>query len=349
MADPEQLKILKQGVREWNAWREMHPGIEPDLAEASLIRANLAKADLIRANLTGVHLIEADLRGAKLVDANLARADLGGANLRSAKLTRADLSKAYLVHAILQHVDLAEANLAGANLQRTNLSSANLCDASLKGANLQWVDLSMAILARTKMSDAWFEHVILSFNDLSETMGLSDCSHIGPSELGYHTLMMSKDLPESFLKGCGLQDWEIEATKLHARELCAEEITRILYRIHDLRVQRVLLINPLFISYAHDDKSFVAKIEEVFKGKGIRYWRDVHHATAGRLEKQVDQAMRLHPIVLLILSEHATKSDWVQHEVRLARELEKETGRDVLCPIALDDSWKSCGLACTAP
>jgi hypothetical protein len=33
-------------------------------------------------------------------------------------------------------------------------------------------------------------------------------------------------------------------------------------------------------------------------------------------------------------------SDWVQHEVRAARELEKELGREVLCPVALDDSWK---------
>jgi hypothetical protein len=34
-------------------------------------------------------------------------------------------------------------------------------------------------------------------------------------------------------------------------------------------------------------------------------------------------------------------SDWVEHEVRKARSLEKELGRDVLCPVALDDSWKS--------
>ena len=31
----------------------------------------------------------------------------------------------------------------------------------------------------------------------------------------------------------------------------------------------------------------------------------------------------------------------MEHEVRLARELEKETERDVLCPIALDDAWKT--------
>jgi hypothetical protein len=45
--------------------------------------------------------------------------------------------------------------------------------------------------------------------------------------------------------------------------------------------------------------------------------------------------------VVLILSEHSIQSDWVEHEVRTARELEKEIGRDILCPVALDDSWQS--------
>lgn len=61
---------------------------------------------------------------------------------------------------------------------------------------------------------------------------------------------------------------------------------------------------------------------------------------AGRVEKQIDRAISQHPTVLLILSEHSLKSDWVEHEVRMARGLEKDTGHDVLCPIALDDSWK---------
>jgi hypothetical protein len=74
---------------------------------------------------------------------------------------------------------------------------------------------------------------------------------------------------------------------------------------------------------------------------GIRYWQDVHHATAGPLEKQIDLAIRHNPTVLLILSENSIKSDWVEHEVRTARELHKELGRDVLCPVTLDNSWKS--------
>jgi hypothetical protein len=83
-------------------------------------------------------------------------------------------------------------------------------------------------------------------------------------------------------------------------------------------------------------------MEGYLNKKGIRFWRDIHHSTAGRLEKQVDRAMRLNPTVLLILSTNSVKSDWVEHEVRLARKLEIETKRDVLCPVALDDEWKSC-------
>jgi hypothetical protein len=44
--------------------------------------------------------------------------------------------------------------------------------------------------------------------------------------------------------------------------------------------------------------------------------------------------------VLLVLSEHSLGSDWLEHEIRTARGLEKETGRAVLYPVALDDSWQ---------
>ena len=116
----------------------------------------------------------------------------------------------------------------------------------------------------------------------------------------------------------------------------------ILYLVHDLRASRPLQISSLFISYSHADGAFVDHIERRLTAAGIRFWRDVHHARAGRLEKQIDRAIRLNPTVLLVLSESAVESDWVEHEVRLARKLEKETGRDVLCPVALDGSWKEC-------
>ena len=49
----------------------------------------------------------------------------------------------------------------------------------------------------------------------------------------------------------------------------------------------------------------------------------------------------MNDIVLLVLSEESIKSDWVENELDVARRKEKEEKRDVLCPVALDESWKS--------
>ena len=62
---------------------------------------------------------------------------------------------------------------------------------------------------------------------------------------------------------------------------------------------------------------------------------------AGPLQKQVSRAIRLNDVVLLVLSEASIKSDWVENELDMARRKEKEENRDVLCPVALDESWKA--------
>jgi hypothetical protein len=152
----------------------------------------------------------------------------------------------------------------------------------------------------------------------------------------------SGGLPDVFLRGCGLADWEIEAARLYSPKLTGQEIGDILYKLHDLRAHRPIQICPLFISYSHADADFVDALETALIAKGVRFWRDIHDATAGRLERQVDLAIRHNPTVLLILSAASVSSDWVEHEARLARRLELETGRDVLCPVSLDDAWKTC-------
>ena len=164
----------------------------------------------------------------------------------------------------------------------------------------------------------------------------------GPSRISTDTFSLSKgNIPEDFLRGCGLSDWEIEQVKLYNPDLSNDEITQIQYKVYDLRATQALQISPLFISYSHKDSEFVNKVGTSLKDESIRYWRDIHDMKSGRIEKQIDRAIRQNPTVLLVLSEHSLSSDWVEHEVRTARELEKQMGRDVLCPVALDDSWKS--------
>ncbi len=45
--------------------------------------------------------------------------------------------------------------------------------------------------------------------------------------------------------------------------------------------------------------------------------------------------------MLLVLSKASIESDWVEHEVKTARKIERETKRDVLCPVSLDEAWKA--------
>jgi len=271
---------------------------------------------------TNIDLYLADLRKANLVGVNLTGADLIGANLHGADLTGANLQGAELIGA-----NLRSANLVGANLIEANLIDANLIDTNLSGVEFTEADFG----------NTTFAHI-----DLSKTYGLESIHHHSPSTIGTDAIQLSKgEIPEVFLRGCGLSDWEIESAKLYKPGLSNQEINNIIYKIFDLRASQSIQISPLFISYSHADTLFVEKLEPHLTKKGVRFWRDIHNATSGRLEKQIDRAMRQNPTVLLILSENSISSDWVEHEARLARDLEKEMGRDMLCPIALDDSWKS--------
>jgi uncharacterized protein YjbI with pentapeptide repeats len=94
MADKSQLDVLKNGVVAWNAWREAHAEVRPDLAQAHLVGV-----DLMGANFAGADLRKADLRGTNLSDTVLVDARLDGANFFRATLERADLAGATLVGA----------------------------------------------------------------------------------------------------------------------------------------------------------------------------------------------------------------------------------------------------------
>jgi uncharacterized protein YjbI with pentapeptide repeats len=268
-------------------------------------------------------------------------------DLSEADLTRTNLSRGFGPDPYFSRADLFGANLRGADLKGARLEGANLRGADLSEADfseayLSEIDLSGARVSEAEFSFAWIGGAKFSSIDLSEAMGLDEVLYHDPSEITVSTFFLSKGkIPEAFLKGCGLSDWEIEVVKLYNPELRNEERSKILYKIYDLQASQAIQISPLFISYGHGDSDFVDKVGTELTQKGVRYWRDIHDMKSGRMEKQIDRAIRQNPTVLLILSNHSLSSDWVEHEVRTAQSLEKEMERDVLCPVALDDSWKS--------
>lgn len=93
MANPDHLEKLLEGSARWNAWREAHPDVTPDLSGADLQRANLRNTDLRRANLSGADLRRAVLRNADLQDANLEGANLYQADYHDASFKGANLTR----------------------------------------------------------------------------------------------------------------------------------------------------------------------------------------------------------------------------------------------------------------
>lgn len=368
MANENHLKTLIQGTEAWNALRtETDPDTWLDLSAAELpgvdIRgADLSRTDLRDANLAGARLaraqlIAADLRGANLQGANLELAQMDWADLRGANLRRAnlayiwethvnlsgvDLREASLARARLQHSDMSHTNLSGANLTLVDLRDITLDHACLNGANLLDATLRRIRFAGTQFLEARVGHTAFIDVDLREALNLDKCRHTHPSSVDHRTIATSGALPVAFLRGCGLSDWEIETASLYKVSLSTQEFSDIGLRIIDLRENRHLQRHNVFISYSRADSHFVDVLEGRLDDEGIRFWRDVHDALAGRLDRNVEHGMRSNPIVVIVLSRDSVRSDWVEHEVSLATRLSKELSRDVLCPIALDESWKTC-------
>src|SRR5258708_16851802 len=189
MANQEHLNLVKQGVEDWNRWREAHPEEPPNLRGADLsgilvqetdqgdiVEVKIGDADLRNADLYGANLHETDLSGAQLFNANLSMAnlraaDLSGANLvhttfYKAKLIKATLYKAQLDEADFRNADLRRANLSEAACVQTNLREAKLQQSDLSGANLSAADLRKANLCEANLSNANLSGADLSGADL---------------------------------------------------------------------------------------------------------------------------------------------------------------------------------------
>ena len=321
MANPEHLAILKRGVEVWNKWREDHKDVVPNLRGANLSGSHIGKADLRGANITEAHLIGVELRGANLYDANLSMANLWKADLRAAVLNSATLVKtglretdlrdgrlnnAVLIEADLRGADLSGAELREANLRKANLSAADLCGADLWGVSLSEADVDQATVSGTLFADI----------DLSNVAGLETVKHIGPSPITVGTINKSNgNIPDAFLRGCGVPDDLIGYIK---------------------SIAGAIQYYSCFISYSTKDQEFADRLYADLQAKGVRCWFAPHDIRGGRkIHEQLDDAIRLHDKLLLILSEHSMASDWVGTEVANAREREAREKRQMLYPLSI--------------
>ena len=202
---------------------------------------------------------------------------------------------------------------------RPDLSGADLREASLGMADLSRAVLSGTILSRANLGRAILFETILADLDLSNCKGLESCVHNGPSTIDHRTLQRSGPLPLAFLHGVGLPESLID----YLPSLLG----------------RAIEFYSCFISYSAKDQGFAERLYESLQNEGVRCWFAPHDMPIGaKIIDAIDEAIRLRDKVLLVLSEGAIASDWVEGEVTRALDEERERKQLVLFPIRIDDA-----------
>jgi TIR domain/Pentapeptide repeats (8 copies) len=249
--------------------------------------------------------------------------DLSGANLSEANLSGADLSEANLSFA-----DFSLANLSGATLSGATLSDAYLGGTYLGEANLSFADLSGAYLFVTDLTKAIVGWTNFNNINLETVKGLETVRHEGPSYLDYYTFVNSHgNISKQFLRGAGLSDTFIEY-------------------IHSL-VNKPIDYYSCFISYSSKNSDFARKLYNDLQGNNVRCWFAPHDMRIGdKILEIINRRVRDYEKLLLVLSKDALQSSWVEDEVMIAFEKERDLQQQgkphtVLFPVRLDNTINS--------
>jgi uncharacterized protein YjbI with pentapeptide repeats len=316
MANPEHVKVVRQGAAAIAEWRLQNSGVLLNLTDADLSGADLSGADLAGAYLIGANLKEADLTAVNFLMANLT-----DANLSNTDLSEANLIGSYLVVANLAGADLSGANLTAANLFRADLTAANLTGADLSGANLYRAKLTKADLAQ-----ALLDKTSLGNCDLSDA-ALAAVNHEGPSSIGVDTLIMSfrgagnkltPDL-ETFFIGAGVP-----------RELLTE-LPRIVAEVK---------YYSCFICYGQPDLDFATRLCDDLERRGVPCWLyDLDKTPGERTWPEISQARREADKMVVICSTAALVRDGALKEI----EEQIDEAPDKIVPISRDNLWREPG------
>jgi uncharacterized protein YjbI with pentapeptide repeats len=244
-------------------------------------------------------------------------AHLEECRLENAILLGADLRLANLIHSECSGTVSTSIHLNGANVTGTSFSYANLAEADFRNAILDWADLSAFVLTAANFTDAQMNRTTFVGTDLSRSYGLENVRHTGPSHIGIDTIYRSGGrIPKSFLRGAGVPESFIQ----YMPSLIGEGIE----------------FYSLFISYSTQDQTFAERLHADLQSRVVRCWFAPYDMRSGKkIHEQIDEAIRMHDKVLLILSRASMTSEWVKTEVYKARKREITENRRVLFPISL--------------
>lgn len=329
MANPEHAAILKEGAEVWNAWRRH---VDEERAPFEFKGDIFNRHDFEKAYHEWAVEGTPDVSGATFEDAVLNDVNLSATNLVGVNFSHANLSGADLSGSDARRAKMKGANMAGADASRTLFDGADLSSTQLDGATfrdcvLDGADLTDAHMGRVAYDYEGLGHLAPGYTcfanvDLSNVKGLDSIRHYGGSSLGIDVLFKSGGkLPEAFLRGCGIPE-------------------TLIVNLQGL----VAGIEPIqfyscFISYSGRDQLFADRLYADLQNKGVRCWLASEDLKIGeKIRIGIDESIRVHDKLLLILSKYSVASDWVEQEVETALERERKEKRMVLFPIRLDNT-----------
>ena len=249
--------------------------------------------------------------------------DLSFIHLRGDALDFYDLTEANLSDSRLEGVSFVGAGCAGTTFERAAIShaifrSAPMSQCCFREADIRSTTFDWCRLEKSDFTDSTFDGNTFVHIGLGDAIGLETIDHFSPSSIGIDTFFESGGLPESFLRGAGVPEEFIQ----YASSLVGTPIDYY----------------SCFLSYSSKDDDFARRLYEGLQAKNIRAWFAPEDLKIGdRFRSRIDESIRIHDKLVIILSANSVNSSWVESEVESALDREQKEGKDVLFPIAIDE------------
>jgi len=249
--------------------------------------------------------------------------DLSGVELFEYALNFYDLRSANFSGAVLTLVSFRYAKCPGSCFESATLSYCDFEMAPMNGANFRNSNISFSVFHWCSLDEVDFSGASLRVNtfagvSMQHVRGLDASPDNRGNSIGIDTFFSSGGLPESFLRGASVPEEFIQ----YAASL----------------VGKAIEYYSCFLSHSSKDDEFVRRLYIDLQGKNVRTWFAPEELKIGdRFRTRIDESIRIHDKLVLILSANSVNSDWVETEVESALERERKEGKDVLFPIAIDD------------
>lgn len=292
-----------------------------NLERADFRGVDLEFADLSQANLSGARFELCWFRHAKFLGANLSNATFTNARLFDSNFDGSRLVSAMMSDAFFVRCSFRAAEMREANAFDTTFFEVDMREALLSGARLGNVSIQQSRLEGSTWNEVAADGLaFIRIEDLSRSCGLASVRHSRPAVVDRRTLMQSASaLPDQFLEGCGYTPHEIA-------------YLRALYTDSPIKYF------SCFISHAEPDLPFADKLLVGLRASNVTCWHYKADMRGGsEWRDQIDAAIKTHDKLLLVCSRHAVYRPNVVREIINAIKAERETGRQKLFPIRLDD------------